>query len=105
MKKAALTKTDEIAFDSQAAAALATKAVEIIRENLLTDRDLVCICSAIAAIFSILVTVVLIYKINRLSAVIVTLQMFQGARLHLPFQHRHQKMKTLDPHFEDHRQQ
>ena len=79
-KTAALPKADEIAFDSLAAAALATKDVEIIREYWLSDRGLVSICSAIIAGISGLVTVILIYKINRLSTVIVTLQRFQGGR-------------------------
>ena len=45
-KTAALAKADEITFDTLAAAALATKDVEIIREYLLTDRGLVSIYSA-----------------------------------------------------------
>ena len=59
-KTAALTKADEIAFDSLAAAALATKDVEIIREYWLSDRGLVSIRSAIIAGISVLVTVILI---------------------------------------------
>ena len=39
-KTAALTKADEIAFDSVAAAALATMDVEIIKEYWLSDRGL-----------------------------------------------------------------
>ena len=61
-------------------AALATNDVEIVRQYWSTDRGLVNICSAIAAGLSILVTSVLVYKINRLSTVIITLQRFQTAR-------------------------
>ena len=60
-KTAALATTDDIAFDSLEAAALATKDVEIIRDYWFSDRGLVSICSAIAAGISILVTTVLIY--------------------------------------------
>ena len=61
-----LAKTNEIVFDSLVAAALATNDVEIVRQYWSTDRGLVTICSAIAAGVSILVTSVLVYKINRL---------------------------------------
>ena len=67
-------------FDSLAAAALATNAVEIVRQYWFTDRSLVTICSTIAAGLSILVTSILVYKIKRLSTVIITLQRFQTAR-------------------------
>ena len=55
-KTAELTKTDEIVFDSLAAAALATNDVEIVRQYWSSDRGLITICSAIAAGLSILVT-------------------------------------------------
>ena len=79
-KTAELTKTDEIVFDSLAAAALATNDVEIVRQYWFSDRGLVTICSAIAAGLSILVASILVYKINRLSTVIITLQRLQTAR-------------------------
>ena len=78
-KTTELAKTDEIVFDSLAAAALATNDVEIVRQYWFTDRGLVGICSAIAAGLSILVNSVLVYKINRLNTVIITLQRFQTA--------------------------
>ena len=61
-KTAGLTKADEIAFDSLAAAALATKDVEIIKEYWLSDRGLVSIISAIIARISVVATIILIYK-------------------------------------------
>ena len=57
---------------------MATKDVEIIKDYWLSDRELVSVCSAIVAGISVLVTIILIYKINRLSTVIVTLLRFQG---------------------------
>ena len=72
-KTAALAKTDEIAFDSLAAAALATNDVEIIRAYWWTDRGLVTICSAVTACIYISITTVLIFKTNRLG-IAITLQ-------------------------------
>ena len=52
----------------------------------MSDRGLVSIFSAIIAGISVMVTVILIYKINRLSTVIITLQRFQGGRAEsIPF--------------------
>ena len=48
---AELAKTDEIAFDSLAAAALDTQDVAIIRQFWFTDLGLVSICSAICSGF------------------------------------------------------
>ena len=79
-KTAELTKTDETVFDSLTEAALATNDVEIVRQYWSSDRGLVAICSAIAAGLSILVTAILVYKINRQSTVIITSQRFQTAR-------------------------